>query len=44
MSAVTYLTTDEFSSQIKYDSRTIRERLKGSVLLKGRHYITSFCV
>ena len=39
MSAVTYLTTDELSSRIKYDSRTIRERLKDSVLLEGRHYI-----
>ena len=29
----TYLTTDELASKIKYDSRTIRERLKDSVLL-----------
>jgi len=42
MSAVTYLTTDELSSRIKYDSRTIRERLKDSVLLEGRHYIRPF--
>jgi hypothetical protein len=31
----TYLTTDELSSKIKYDVRTIRERLKDSVLLEG---------
>lgn len=42
MLAVTYLTTDELSSRIKYDSRTIRERLKDSVLLEGRHYIRPF--
>ena len=42
MSAVTYLTTDELSSRIKYDSRTIREHLKDSVLLEGRHYIRPF--
>ena len=29
----TYLTTDELSAKIKYDARTIRERLKDSVLL-----------
>ena len=38
----TYLTTDELSSRIKYDSRTIRERLKDSVLLEGQHYIRPF--
>ncbi len=38
----TYLTTDELSKLIKYDSRTIRERLKGSVLLEGKHYIRPF--
>ena len=38
----TYLTTDELSVRIKYDSRTIRERLKDSVLLEGRHYIRPF--
>ena len=42
MEAVTYLTTDELSSKIKYDSRTIRERLKDSVLLEGVHYIRPF--
>jgi hypothetical protein len=38
----TYLTTDELSTRIKYDSRTIRDRLKDSVLLEGRHYIRPF--
>ena len=31
------LTTDELSARIKYDVRTIRERLKDSVLLEGVH-------
>ena len=39
MMSQTYLTTDELSSRIKYDLRTIRERLKDSVLLEGVHYI-----
>lgn len=38
----TYLTTDELSARIKYDVRTIRERLKDSVLLEGRHYFRPF--
>ncbi len=38
----TYLTTDELSARIKYDSRTIRERLKDSVLFEGTHYIRPF--
>jgi hypothetical protein len=38
----TYLTTDELAARIKYDSRTIRERLKDSVLLEGTHYIRPF--
>ena len=36
------LTTDELSARIKYDVRTIRERLKDSVLLEGVHYIRPF--
>lgn len=39
---LTYLTTDELSARIKYDARTIRERLKDSVLLEGVHYIRPF--
>jgi hypothetical protein len=42
LSSVTYLTTDELSTRIKYDARTIRERLKDSVLLEGVHYIRPF--
>lgn len=38
----TYLTTDELAARIKYDARTIRERLKDSVLLEGVHYIRPF--
>ena len=38
----TFLTTDELSERIKYDARTIRERLKDSVLLEGVHYIRPF--
>lgn len=38
----TYLTTEELSARIKYDPRTIRERLKDSVLLEGRHYFRPF--
>jgi len=38
----TYLTTEELSGRIKYDVRTIRERLKDSVLLEGIHYLRPF--
>ena len=38
----TYLTTDALSLKIKYDVRTIRERLKDSVLLEGVHYVRPF--
>lgn len=38
----TYLTTSELAERIKYDARTIRERLKDSVLLEGRHYVRPF--
>ena len=38
----TYLTTDELSARIKYDVRTIRERLKDSVLIEGVHYFRPF--
>ena len=37
-----YLTTSELSARIKYDTRTIRERLKDSVLIEGIHYIRPF--
>lgn len=38
----TYLTTEELSARIKYDTKTIRNSLKDSVLLEGRHYIRPF--
>ena len=40
--AQTYLTTEELSDRIKYDSRTIRNQLKDSVLLEGIHYFRPF--
>jgi hypothetical protein len=40
--SLTYLTTAELASRIKYDARTIRERVKDSVLLEGVHYIRPF--
>lgn len=40
--SLTYLSTDELAEKIKYDARTIRERLKDSVLLEGIHYIRPF--
>ncbi len=42
MTEKTYLTTDELSAKIKYDVRTIRERLKDSVLIEGIHYVRPF--
>lgn len=38
----TYLTTEELANRIKYDCRTIRQCLKDSVLLEGKHYIKPF--
>lgn len=38
----TYLTTKELSERIKYSQWTIRNELKDSVLLEGRHYIRPF--
>lgn len=42
MTQKTYLTTEALSERIHYDSRTIRERMKDSVLLEGIHYIRPF--
>jgi hypothetical protein len=42
MAETTFLTTEELGQRIKYDARTIRERLKDSVLLEGVHYIRPF--
>ncbi len=38
----TYLTTEELATRMKYDVRTIRNRLKDSVLLEGIHYFRPF--
>ncbi len=38
----TYLTTQELAGRIKFEARTIREKLKDSVLLEGVHYIRPF--
>ena len=38
----TYLNTDELAQRIKYDARTIRERLKDAVLIEGVHYFRPF--
>lgn len=38
----TYLTAKELSERIKYSPWTIRNELKDSVLLEGRHYIRPF--
>ncbi|WP_311945438.1 hypothetical protein [Halomonas piscis] len=40
--SVHYLTTSELAERIKYDIRTIRERLKDNVLIEGIHYIRPF--
>lgn len=42
MADVTFLTSDELSERIKYDVRTIRERLMDSALIEGVHYIRPF--
>ena len=38
----TYLTTEQLSERIHYDPRTIRNRLKDSVLHEGVHYFRPF--
>ncbi|MGE0048862.1 MAG: hypothetical protein AB7T01_08025 [Acidithiobacillus sp.] len=40
--AKTYLTTEELAQRIKYDPRTIRNRLKDAVLIEGTHYFRPF--
>ncbi|WBU41714.1 hypothetical protein [Marinobacter alkaliphilus] len=42
MNTTEYLTTEELAERIRYEARTIRERLKDSVLLEGVHYIRPF--
>jgi len=38
----TYLTTEELSGRIKYDAKTIRRKLKDTVLIEGIHYFRPF--
>ncbi len=38
----TFLTTEQLAERIHYDTRTIRDRLKDSVLLEGTHYFRPF--
>lgn len=40
--SATYLTTEQLAERIHYDVRTIRDRLKDSVLLEGIHYVRPF--
>lgn len=42
MNQQTYMTTEELAAHIKYDVRTIRNRLKDAVLFEGVHYIRPF--
>jgi hypothetical protein len=42
MTNQTYLTTEELAARIRYDARTVRDRLKDSVLIEGRHYFRPF--
>ncbi|HEX7325825.1 MAG TPA: hypothetical protein VF292_10810 [Rhodanobacteraceae bacterium] len=38
----TYLTTEQLASRVQYEPRTIRNRLKDTVLIEGVHYIRPF--
>lgn len=40
--AITLLTTEQLAAKIQYDTRTIRNQLKDSVLLEGIHYVRPF--
>lgn len=42
MTKTEYLTTEELAKRIRYDARTVRERMKDSVLIEGIHYIRPF--
>ena len=39
---LTYLTTDGLAQKLPYSPRTIRDRLKDSVLIEGTHYVRPF--
>lgn len=38
----TYLTTEELAERIKFDPRSIRNRMKDAVLIEGIHWIRPF--
>ncbi len=38
----TYLTTEELAARIRYTPATIRNQLKDSVLIEGKHYFRPF--
>ena len=42
MQTNTFLTTEQLSSRIHYDTRTIRDQLKDNVLIEGIHYVRPF--
>ena len=42
MMSKTYLTSEELATRIMYVARTIRDRLKDTVLLEGVHYFRPF--
>lgn len=42
LSSLTYLTAEELALRLPYTERTIRDRLKDSVLLEGTHYFRPF--
>ncbi len=37
-----YLTTEQLAARIHYEPRTIRSKLKDTVLIEGRHYFRPF--
>jgi len=38
----TFLTTEELSTKIKYDSKYIRQNLMGTIFIENVHYIRPF--
>ncbi|MGQ0619978.1 MAG: hypothetical protein ACT4QA_08690 [Panacagrimonas sp.] len=37
-----YLTTEQLAARIQYEPRTIRTKLKDTVLIEGKHYFRPF--
>lgn len=37
-----YLTTEQLAARIQYEPRTIRTKLKDTVLIEGQHYFRPF--